>query len=152
MSSKEKKKGTLSPVLLVGGVEIRLNSNVKDRPTRQYTFNHVFNPYDTQETVHNMVAAPVIQDVVNGYNCTIFAYGMTGTGKTYSMEGERSNPNLPWDQDPKGGIIPRSIAQLFGEFEKMNSEAVLSVSYVELYNEDLFDLLVEQKAARPKLK
>lgn len=98
-----------------------------------------------QIDVYNQVVRPVINEVIEGYNCTIFAYGQTGTGKTFTMEGERS-PNVPddsaWEDDPMVGIIPRSVAQLFSTLNAMtNSEFSMKVSFIELYNEELTDLL-----------
>ena len=50
--------------------------------TKQFTFDKVFNQYATQEEVYTSVVAPVVHEVLEGFNCTVFAYGQTGTGKT----------------------------------------------------------------------
>lgn len=55
---------------------------------KKYTFDRVFKPTASQIELYMNVVAPLIQDVVEGYNCTAFAYGQTGTGKTYTMTGE----------------------------------------------------------------
>ena len=84
---------------------------------------------------------------MQGYNCTVFAYGQTGTGKTFTMEGgdERDDPAVSWENDPTSGIIPRALAQLFDEL-KLQQEAEFTVrtSFLELYNEEIFDLLSAQ--------
>ena len=84
---------------------------------------------------------------MQGYNCTVFAYGQTGTGKTFTMEGgdERDDPSVSWENDPTSGIIPRALAQLFDEL-KLQQEAEFTVrtSFLELYNEEIFDLLSAQ--------
>jgi kinesin family protein 11 len=95
--------------------------------------------------VYNQVVKPVVMEVIEGYNCTIFAYGQTGTGKTFTMEGERSpnSPELSWEEDPNVGIIPRSVSQLFSALNAINncSEYSVKISFIKLYNEELSDLL-----------
>ena len=80
--------------------------------------------------------SPLVQDVINGYNATIFAYGQTGTGKTFTMEG---NIN---DIDRKG-IIPRSFESLYQSLNELHSsiEYSVKVSYIEIYMERIKDLL-----------
>ncbi|RTG91200.1 uncharacterized protein DC041_0009813 [Schistosoma bovis] len=79
-----------------------------------------------------MVARPIVDKVLEGYNGTIFAYGQTGTGKTFTMEGIRSEPELR-------GIIPNSFAHIFGAIAKAdaNTRFLVRVSYLEIYNEEV---------------
>ena len=71
-----------------------------------------------------------------------FSYGQTGTGKTFTMEGERSDdPSISWEDDPLTGIIPRALANIFDALTKQEVEFSVRVSFLELYNEELFDLL-----------
>lgn len=86
---------------------------------------------------------PLIKQVLRGYNCTVFAYGQTGTGKTYTMEGLKDFEGS-WADDPDAGIIPRSLVEIFeardkGGFDKDCFQ--IKVSFLELYNEEIFDLL-----------
>ena len=77
-------------------------------------------------------------------------YGQTGTGKTFTMEGERSiNSNeLTWEEDPFVGIIPRSVSQLFTVLNSSNCcEYSVKISFMELYNEELSDLLSDSNEA-----
>ena len=79
-----------------------------------------------------------------GYNCTVFAYGQTGTGKTFTMEGgeQRGEGGFTWDSDPTSGIIPRACSQIFEKLKEADSlEYSVKVSFLELYNEEIFDLL-----------
>ncbi|KAK7493180.1 hypothetical protein BaRGS_00015517, partial [Batillaria attramentaria] len=69
-------------------------------------------------------------------------YGQTGTGKTFTMAGDRSDdPSVSWEDDPLSGIIPRAMHQVFAQLQKQEVEFSVRVSFLELYNEELFDLL-----------
>ena len=87
-----------------------------------------------QEEVFEYVKS-VISSSTRGFNGTVFAYGPTGSGKTFTMSGSSSNFNYR-------GIIPRSITRLFQELGgKVDYESKVSISYLEIYNEIIFDLL-----------
>ena len=76
-----------------------------------------------------------------GYNCTVFAYGQTGTGKTHTMEG-KTGSGVAIDKDPQAGMIPRALGALFDNLYKSDAtEWSVRVSFLELYNEEIFDLL-----------
>ena len=80
-----------------------------------------------------------------GYNCTVFAYGQTGTGKTFTMEGGsgRDEVGVTWETDSTAGIIPRALAQILDSLKEQpdNVEYSVKISFLELYNEEIFDLL-----------
>ncbi|XP_073959322.1 kinesin-like protein at 61F [Choristoneura fumiferana] len=109
--------------------------------TKKFTFDQAFGPHAKQLEVYQQVVSPLIQEVLCGYNCTVFAYGQTGTGKTHTMVGENTGDEQDWQNDPLAGIIPRALSQLFDELRISNTEYTVRVSYLELYNEELFDLL-----------
>lgn len=70
------------------------------------------------------------------------SYGQTGTGKTFTMEGERSpDGQFTWEEDPLAGIIPRTLHQIFEKLSENGTEFSVKVSLLEIYNEELFDLL-----------
>ena len=73
-----------------------------------------------QVDVYNLAARPIVENVLEGYNGTIFAYGQTGTGKTFTMEGVRSVPELK-------GIIPNSFAHIFGHIAKAEDDKKLVI-------------------------
>ena len=100
-----------------------------------------------QVDVYNRVARPIVCNVLEGYNGTIFAYGQTGTGKTFTMEGDRSVPELK-------GIIPNSFAHIFGHIAKSGDDKnfLVRVSYLEIYNEEVQDLLGKDQQARLEVK
>uniref|UniRef100_A0AAR2LR35 Kinesin-like protein n=1 Tax=Pygocentrus nattereri TaxID=42514 RepID=A0AAR2LR35_PYGNA len=116
---------------------------VNDKTARKmYTFDMVFGPSAKQIDVYRSVVCPILDEVIMGYNCTIFAYGQTGTGKTFTMEGERSpNEEFTWEEDPLAGIIPRTLHQIFEKLTNNGTEFSVKVSLLEIYNEELFDLL-----------
>jgi kinesin family protein 11 len=84
----------------------------------------------------------MLKQVLSGFNCTIFAYGQTGTGKTYTMSGDISD-TLPLQDD--AGIIPRVLHALFTRLDGAGADCAaensVKVSFIELYNEELRDLL-----------
>ncbi|XP_062863433.1 kinesin-like protein KIF11 [Trichomycterus rosablanca] len=116
---------------------------VNDKTARKtYTFDMVFGPSGKQIDLYRSVVCPILDEVIMGYNCTIFAYGQTGTGKTFTMEGERSpNEEFTWEEDPLAGIIPRTLHQIFEKLTSNGTEFSVKVSLLEIYNEELFDLL-----------
>jgi len=112
--------------------------------TKTFQFDRVFGINSQQMDVYRAVVEPLINQVMQGYNCTVFAYGQTGTGKTFTMEGGegRDEPGTTWENDPTAGIVPRALAQLFDELRlQQDAEFSVRVSYLELYNEEIFDLL-----------
>ncbi|KAK9243292.1 P-loop containing nucleoside triphosphate hydrolase protein, partial [Lipomyces tetrasporus] len=94
-----------------------------------FSFDNVFGPGATSRDVYGSVAKRIVNSVVEGYHGTIFAYGMTGTGKTYSMQGTPAAP----------GIIPLAAADIFAQVSFATT--TISVSYLEIYNERVKDLL-----------
>lgn len=87
--------------------------------------------------------------MLGGYNCTIFAYGQTGTGKTYTMSGDM-NDTLGILSDA-AGIIPRVLHSLFNKLEMEDTESFVKCSFIELYNEELRDLISPEENAKLKI-
>lgn len=129
-------------------VEVPSNKDVivrerpQDKLSKKFTFDKVFGPSSKQIDVYKAVVSPLLEEVLAGYNCTVFAYGQTGTGKTFTMEGISNDPALHWQSDTTAGIIPRTLSHLFDELRLLEAqEYTVRVSFLELYNEELFDLL-----------
>jgi len=103
-----------------------------------FTFDHAYDCNSCQEDIYDECAQPLVQNVMEGYNGTIFAYGQTGTGKTHTMTGVVSVGH----QD-QIGIVPRAFKQIFSEIENESSDCkyLLRASYLEIYNEEIRDLL-----------
>lgn len=111
---------------------------------KTFTYDHVFSAAATQEEVYNRLVEPIVDEVLEGYNCTVFAYGQTGTGKTHTMEGYRqeSDTNIADRRlAENAGIIPRAVKQVFDHLRSLTDEHSVRVSHLELYNEQLTDLL-----------
>lgn len=97
-----------------------------------YVYDNVFGTYDDNAKVYDSAAKRLVRRVMEGYHGTVFAYGMTGTGKTFSMQGTMSSP----------GVIPLAITDIFSYIrETPHREFLLRVSYLEIYNEKIHDLL-----------
>ncbi|KAJ3360985.1 kinesin motor protein cin8 [Allomyces arbusculus] len=113
--------------------------------SRTYTFDRVFAPAVDQDTVFRSVMLPILDQVLAGFPCTVFAYGQTSSGKTHTMEG-----HLDLDADgqlsPHAGLIPRTLSRLFDTLEPSRGDQV-SISCLEIYNEVLRDLLAANGAA-----
>lgn len=94
--------------------------------------DNVFTTHDDNSRVYDHIAKRLVRRVMEGYHGTVFAYGMTGTGKTFSMQGTASSP----------GVIPLAITDIFSYIRETPSrEFLLRVSYLEIYNERIHDLL-----------
>ncbi|KRY35396.1 Kinesin-like protein KIF15 [Trichinella spiralis] len=111
---------------------------------RTFTFDRIADESATQESMFTCVGKSIIDGCVEGYNGTIFAYGQTGSGKTYTMIGPCANESSVVD-DKLRGIIPRSLEYLFSRIEEItqtqNVNFLCKCSFVEMYNEQLYDLL-----------
>ncbi|XP_038559877.1 kinesin-like protein KIF27 isoform X1 [Micropterus salmoides] len=105
---------------------------------RLFSFDHAFGPTASQDEVYESCVRPLVESLVDGYNATVFCYGQTGSGKTHTLGGG----NL----DDEGGVIDHVAQDVFLFLgEKMGNsdgvEATVRVSYMELYGEELRDLL-----------
>uniref|UniRef100_A0A8C7YJG5 Kinesin family member 4 n=1 Tax=Oryzias sinensis TaxID=183150 RepID=A0A8C7YJG5_9TELE len=110
---------------------------------KAFTYDYVFDPTAEQEEVFSSAVSPLLRGLFRGYHATVLAYGQTGSGKTYSMGGTYTSAQ---ENDPSVGVIPRVIKKIFEEREKKtDSEFSLSISYLEIYNEDILDLLCSSK-------
>eukprot|EP00928_Gymnodinium_smaydae_P099569 TRINITY_DN9540_c0_g1_i1.p1 TRINITY_DN9540_c0_g1~~TRINITY_DN9540_c0_g1_i1.p1 ORF type:complete len:710 (+),score=198.58 TRINITY_DN9540_c0_g1_i1:253-2382(+) len=114
------------------------NSTVRLPNTdHSFVFDRVFHMDSSQEEVYNYAARPIIQAVLCGFNGTVFAYGQTSSGKTYTMEG----PDI--EDKVHQGVIPRMVWSIFDGIYNADEqiEFLVKVSIVEIYNERIRDLL-----------
>eukprot|EP00163_Fabomonas_tropica_P022441 TRINITY_DN3912_c0_g1_i12.p1 TRINITY_DN3912_c0_g1~~TRINITY_DN3912_c0_g1_i12.p1 ORF type:complete len:770 (+),score=264.45 TRINITY_DN3912_c0_g1_i12:167-2476(+) len=99
-----------------------------------FTVDQVFHNA-SQETIYDECVFEMVEQALKGYNCTLFAYGQTGAGKTFTVTGGTDNYKYR-------GLIPRAISHIFREVNSRPDEAFkIQCSYLEIYNESLFDLL-----------
>ncbi|XP_054414459.2 kinesin-like protein KIF25 isoform X5 [Pongo abelii] len=125
-----------------------------DRPghpliNKTYHFERVYGPAESQSAVFGDVC-PLLTSLLDGYNICIMAYGQTGSGKSYTMLGPHSDdgPVLPLDPQSDLGIIPRVAEELFRLIsENPSRNPKVEVSIVEVYNNDIFDLLAKDSIA-----
>ena len=128
-------------VVLIDPIEYNGHKDIfKNRAREQtYAFDYAFDKNCSQYTVYEKSTKFLIDGVVNGFNATVFAYGATGAGKTYTMTGNVNNP----------GIMPLALKELFSRVNSFNDrEYKLKFWYLEIYNENIRDLLKFMKKNR----
>lgn len=132
LSAEEIAVGACSIVEFDKSKDNELAININGASKKNFKFDRVFTPEDNQEDVF-LDTAPVVVSVLDGYNVCIFAYGQTGTGKTFTMEGTPENR----------GVNFRTLEELFrvAEERKGQYNYNISVSVLEVYNEQIRDLL-----------
>ncbi|KAK0592250.1 hypothetical protein LWI29_015750 [Acer saccharum] len=115
----------------------RLKLKKNNWSSESYQFDEVFTETASQRRVYEVVAKPVVESVLNGYNGTIMAYGQTGTGKTYTVG------RLGKDDASERGIMVRALEDIIAD-RSLTSDSV-EVSYLQLYMESIQDLLTPEK-------
>ena len=120
----------------------KLALSVGEKEPLPFAFDKIFDPSAGQEAMFAEVDG-LVQSALDGFKVCIFAYGQTGSGKTYTMQGTR---------EPQGwGLIPRSLRKLLESAEAMRAQGWewdLSASFLEIYNEQIRDLLREAEGSR----
>ncbi|GMN35769.1 hypothetical protein TIFTF001_042281 [Ficus carica] len=123
-----------------------LQSVANKQIDRVFTFDKVFGPKSQQRSIYDQAISPIVNEVLEGFNCTVFAYGQTGTGKTYTMEGGMRNKG--GDLSAEAGVIPRAVRQIFDTLEAQSADYSMKVTFLELYNEEITDLLAPDDNSR----
>ncbi|PIK44995.1 putative kinesin-like protein KIF17 [Apostichopus japonicus] len=115
-------------------------------PPKSFTFDGAYFTDSTTEQIYNDIGYPLVDGVLEGYNGTIFAYGQTGCGKSFSMQGIT-------DPATQRGIIPRAFEHIFENIQVAeNVKYLVRASYLEIYNEEIRDLLGKDHKHRLDLK
>lgn len=108
------------------------NTDASGQPLPSYIFDHLFYPEHTNEDIYELVVHNVVSQAMKGFHGSVFAYGQTSSGKTFTMHGTRKFP----------GIIPMAIHECFDSIHLYpDREFLFRVSYLEVYNEAVHDLL-----------
>ena len=139
LNKKELQDNDSICVTVLGDSKIVVSSQF-DAP-REFNFDAVLGESGTQRKAYDVSARRVLSKVLDGFNGCVFAYGQTGSGKTYTMEGMQGLP----------GVIPRLTKDLFRHVADRQAETkfTVKVSYVEVYQEHLRDLLKPAHASSP---
>ncbi|XP_017484060.1 PREDICTED: kinesin-like protein Klp68D [Rhagoletis zephyria] len=138
ISNREQTEGSEEVVAVYpnrGVVEIMNLTEANKEQTKMFTYDAAYDASASQINLYNEVVFPLVSSVLEGFNGCIFAYGQTGTGKTFTMEGVRGHDELK-------GIIPRTFEQIWLHINRTeNFQFLVDVSYLEIYMEELRDLL-----------
>jgi kinesin family protein 3/17 len=129
--------------------EVRIdNPKTPGDPPKQFTFDGVYDHTSTQKEIFEGCALPIVRAAIEGYNGTIFCYGQTGTGKTHTMEGKDEPEN-------ERGLIPNTFETVFGDIDALeaaNKNFLVRASFLEIYNENVRDLLGKDQSRTCDLK
>ncbi|KXZ50597.1 hypothetical protein GPECTOR_15g280 [Gonium pectorale] len=150
LNSKEKQDGRERIVDMdvdAGQVKVRNPKADASEPPKAFTFDQVYDWTCQQRDVFDITARPLIDSCIEGYNGTIFAYGQTGTGKSHTMEGKDDPPELR-------GLIPNTFRYVFEIIARDSGtkEFLVRSSYLEIYNEEVRDLLGKDHSKKMELK
>mmetsp|Transcript_31643 Transcript_31643/g.79041 ORF Transcript_31643/g.79041 Transcript_31643/m.79041 type:complete len:742 (-) Transcript_31643:192-2417(-) len=130
-----------------GSVTLNRPGSAAEEP-KVFSFDRVYDWDSEQAVLFAESAAGIVDSVLQGFNGTIFAYGQTGTGKSHTMEGKESPEELR-------GVIPRAFHHIFDAITAVanpNKEFLVRASYLEIYNEDVRDLLAKNANQKLELK
>ncbi|KAM4650077.1 kinesin-like protein KIF3B isoform 1-T1 [Amazona ochrocephala] len=149
MNSKEKTASyerVVNVDVKLGQVSVKNPRGTAHELPKTFTFDAVYDWNSKQVELYDETFRPLVDSVLQGFNGTIFAYGQTGTGKTYTMEGVRGDPE-------KRGVIPNSFDHIFTHISRsQNQQYLVRASYLEIYQEEIRDLLSKDQAKRLELK
>ncbi|NXY11246.1 KIF3C protein, partial [Pteruthius melanotis] len=149
MSRREEAAGyerVLELDVKLGQVSIRNPRAAPGELPKTFTFDAVYDASSKQADLYDETVRPLIDSVLQGFNGTVFAYGQTGTGKTYTMQGA-------WAEPEKRGIIPSAFEHIFTHISRsQNQQYLVRASYLEIYQEEIRDLLAKDQSKKLELK
>ncbi|KAL4086128.1 hypothetical protein PRIC1_014750 [Phytophthora ramorum] len=148
---------------------IALLPTALERTERKFTFDHVFPQATKQTELYDEALRPWMSSFLQGFNVTVIAYGQTGSGKTHTMGNSMPSTSMMANRlfvrspstdgssdeeaaddalDGDEGLIPRFLHHLFAKLNETDGNFQLSVSFLEIYGEDIHDLLEQPDAQR----
>uniref|UniRef100_A0ABM5F8U9 Kinesin-like protein n=1 Tax=Pogona vitticeps TaxID=103695 RepID=A0ABM5F8U9_9SAUR len=150
MSRKEAAAGCEAIVAVdvpLGQVSLRHPRAAPGEPAKTFTFDAVYDAAARQADLYDETVRPLVEAVLQGFNGTLFAYGQTGTGKTYTMQGV-------WADPEKRGVLPLAFEHIFTHIARSqnNRQYLVRASYLEIYQEEIRDLLAKDQSKRMELK
>jgi len=148
LNSREKKiKAKMVVEVDAASNQMTLKKPSDMKSSKLFRFDYVYGSKSTQKEIYEDTAYPLVESVLEGYNGTIFAYGQTGCGKTFTMEGPQS--------DDLQGIIPRVFQHIFDKVDcdsDHSNKFLIRAGYIEIYNEDIRDLLGDDPMKKLNLR
>uniref|UniRef100_A0A3B5B829 Kinesin-like protein n=1 Tax=Stegastes partitus TaxID=144197 RepID=A0A3B5B829_9TELE len=130
----------------LGQITLRNPKAPPDEPMKVFTFDSVYGWNSKQSDIYDDAVRPLVESVLQGFNGTIFAYGQTGTGKTHTMQGVSNDPD-------RRGVIPNSFQHIFTQISRtQNQKYLVRSSYLEIYQEEVRDLLCKDNNKKLDLK
>ncbi|XP_038607224.1 kinesin-like protein KIF3C isoform X1 [Tachyglossus aculeatus] len=149
MSRKEEAAGSeqiLEMDVKLGQVTLRSPRATPGELPKTFTFDAVYDASSKQADLYDETVRPLIDSVLQGFNGTVLAYGQTGTGKTYTMQGT-------WAEPEQRGVIPNAFEHIFTHISRsQNQQYLVRASYLEIYQEEIRDLLSKEPGKRLDLK
>jgi len=133
---------------LSGEIKIDTPSDDGADRAKRFTFDSVYDARNSQREIYEQTALPIVRAAIEGYNGTVFCYGQTGTGKTHTMEGSL-------DPVSERGIIPNAFDTVFADIDatdSSNKTFLVRASFLEIYNENVRDLLAKDQTQICQLK
>ncbi|XP_033694805.1 kinesin-like protein KIF3C isoform X2 [Tursiops truncatus] len=149
LSRKEEASGheqILTMDVKLGQVTLRNPRAALGELPKTFTFDAVYDASSKQADLYDETVRPLVDSVLQGFNGTVFAYGQTGTGKTYTMQGT-------WVEPEQRGVIPNAFEHIFTHISRsQNQQYLVRASYLEIYQEEIRDLLSKEPGKRLELK
>jgi hypothetical protein len=140
----EVKEGQAKPVSVTSNGCVNVLSEGK---RLEFKYDHALDETSSQADVFNLIGKPICDQALSGFNCTIFAYGQTGAGKTFTMQGPDMASSAYREHC---GLVPRSMDYIFQRIQQLEEEScgakkiTARCSFLEIYMENVSDLLGKQ--------